>query len=769
MASNNVVAAQGFVGQSVEQHAMIEEKGASSEATPAQDRNEDFFQMAIQAISTNRTHLANGVRTRWISSHRAYMNQHFEGSKYMHKRFRGRSHFFRPKTRSAVRAIMATAANALFATPNVVTISAGDDQDPKQRASAAIKQELVNYRLDRSNNRSALPWFVISMGAAQSAAITGLCASKQYWEYRYREVKRTRKVVKSADDGTQFYEDEEVKDKEIVRDRPMIKVYPMEQVLRDPAASWEDQVDGSSLVLCNPMTVDDLRSFMALPGTIKWRELGDQELSRAVLDYEASAVRRSREEGQDRLDDKARPVKGHQLTWVYEVFLKHEGEDYCFWMLGNEQMISEPVMVSEAYPWNHGDRPVVIGLGALDAFTVNPMSPVESWQPMQSEMNDLVNLRLDNLKQNISPLAKVKRGRSVNIEALQNRAADTVLLLEDPSDVEFDRPPTFDTAAYAEMDRLNADFDDLAGKFSGSSVSTNRSMNETVGGMRLLNQSAMSLSEFDLRVWIETWVEPVLRQVVKLEEWFETDETVLALAANNAKMYQRYGISDVSDDLLERDVTVRVNVGIGSADPMQALAKFGSALEMFIKSTGERGLSKLNMDEIADEIFGKAGYRDSDRFVRKDEEEDPRIAEMQKMIQQLQQELQSRQMDNETKIRVAEINARADLEEQRMESDTDVTLARFKAQQEQVKQVNDARRSVTEMFISGEQQKQVAKRKEGDGGQIKPAAAPKAAPAAAPQPDMNQGLQALAAAVMQMAQANQEAMREIAASIQQRP
>jgi Na+-transporting methylmalonyl-CoA/oxaloacetate decarboxylase gamma subunit len=86
-----------------------------------------------------------------------------------------------------------------------------------------------------------------------------------------------------------------------------------------------------------------------------------------------------------------------------------------------------------------------------------------------------------------------------------------------------------------------------------------------------------------------------------------------------------------------------------------------------------------------------------------------------------------------------------------------------------VKQVNDARRSVTEMFISGEQQKQVAKRKEGDGGQSKPAAAPKAAPAAAPQPDMNQGLQALAAAVMQMAQANQEAMREIAASIQQRP
>jgi hypothetical protein len=679
---SNVVAAQGFVGEQVEQKVAVAEGdgNGSTEAELKQDKSEDFYLMAVQAISTNRTHMANGVRRRWIAAHQAYNNKHFEGSKYLHKRFRGRSHFFRPKTRSAVRAIMATAANALFATPNVVTISAGDDQNANQRASAAIKQELVNYRLDRANARSALPWFTISLGSCQSAALTGLCASKQYWEYRYRETEKQVEEVVVADDGQQFTETKTVKEREIVRDRPMIKLYPMEQVLRDPAAPWEDQVDGSSLVLCNPMTVDDLRQFIDTPGTIQWREVGDTELARAVSDYEASAVRRAREEGQDRLDDKARPVQGHQLTWVYEVFIKSKGEDYVFWMLGQEQIISEPMKVSEAYPWNHGERPVVIGTGVLDAFTVNPMSAVESWQPIQSEMNDIVNLRLDNLKQNMGPMAKVKKGTGVNLEALQNRAADTVLFLNNMDDVEFDRPPTFDTAAYAEMDRLNADFDDLAGKFSGSSVSTNRSMNETVGGMRLLNQSAMSMSEFDLRVWIETWVEPVLRQIVKLEEWFETDETVLGLAANNAKLFQRYGIDEVSDDLLERDVTVRVNVGIGSADPMQALAKFGSALEMFIKSTGERGLAKLNMDEIADEIFGKAGYRDADRFVQKQEDEDPRIAELTQAVQQLQQQLEDQERDRQARLQEKQIDARTRLQEQQMENQGDLEQIYAKGQ-----------------------------------------------------------------------------------------
>ena len=81
----------------------------------------------------------------------------------------------------------------------------------------------------------------------------------------------------------------------------------------------------------------------------------------------------------------------------------------------------------------------------------------------------------------------------------------------------FDRAPGPDGGEQVAVNNLTVDFDELAGVFSTSSVQANRQLNETVGGMNLMAGSANSLTEFDLRVWVETWVEPALRQCVRLD------------------------------------------------------------------------------------------------------------------------------------------------------------------------------------------------------------------------------------------------------------
>ena len=131
--SDSIVAAQGFVGNNIEEDVVSRANEGRDRAGNVQHPDDEFFQAGINAISTGQSHLANGVRARWIASQQAYNNKHFDGSKYNSKRFRGRTHLFRPKTRSAVRAVMQTAANALFANPDVVSVSAGDDQDRKIR------------------------------------------------------------------------------------------------------------------------------------------------------------------------------------------------------------------------------------------------------------------------------------------------------------------------------------------------------------------------------------------------------------------------------------------------------------------------------------------------------------------------------------------------------------------------------------------------------------------------------------------------------------
>jgi hypothetical protein len=75
-------------------------------------------------------------------------------------------------------------------------------------------------------------------------------------------------------------------------------------------------------------------------------------------------------------------------VWLYEWFMRIAGADYTFWTLGIQRMLSTPVLTADAYPEQGGARPIVIGLGAVEAFRPYPMSPVESWQPLQLELND---------------------------------------------------------------------------------------------------------------------------------------------------------------------------------------------------------------------------------------------------------------------------------------------------------------------------------------------------------------------------------------------
>ena len=83
-------------------------------------------------------------------------------------------------------------------------------------------------------------------------------------------------------------------------------------------------------------------------------------------------------------------------------------------------------------------------------------------------------------------------------------------------------------------------------------MQSNRNLNETVGGMNILTASANKVENYQLRTWIETWAEPVLRQVTLLEQAYETDDVILSLAGRKTELPQKFGIDAVTDDLLKK-------------------------------------------------------------------------------------------------------------------------------------------------------------------------------------------------------------------------
>lgn len=640
-------------------HEAIE--GAAGTETGEADTEFPLTEGQLMSLTSAAYHQGTSVMQkdlipRWIAAYNAFKNEHNSGSKYLAARYRGRSKLFRPKTRSTVRKKQAEAAAALFATNDAIVIQAGDESDPTQKAGAELMSALMQYRLNRASGKAAIPWFLLSTGAHLSAMLTGICVSKQHWEYRARTDMVDMPMQLPPDPVTGMpgpvIGTMPVPKKTVLLDRPRIQLLPPEDVIRDPAAPWENQAQESQyLILRFPMSIEAAKAFLSNTNSkspMTFYEVSDAQMQQAAgpsgdASNNSATARRARDaSGADRFEDN-RTDSRLATVWLHENYMRVDGEDYVYWTLGIDKLISDVIPVQEAYPEQGGLRPVVIGYGALEPFTTDPLAPVQAWQPMQHEINDLVNLRLDTVKQTIAPAAIVRRGASVDVRAIQNRSPDSIIYVQKEGDVSFDRPGDVGASAYQEMERLNADFDDQAGNFSIGSVQTNRALGDTVGGMQMMTSNANALGEFDLRIWVETWVENVLRQVLNLEQYYESDQNILAISAKRAKVMPRHGEAGPDfDALLDQHVMISVDIGLGSSDPMMSLAKFEKATSIAAGFLGKSLQDEAKRDEIINEIYGKAGYKDAaDRFFNKTVSEDPRMQQAQQMMQQMMQQLQA--------------------------------------------------------------------------------------------------------------------------------
>lgn len=566
-------------------------------------------------------------------AYRAWQNQHSENSKYLGPAFRGRSRLFVPKTRAGVRKNLATAAASLFSTEDVVNISAQYEDDPQQRATAATLKADLDYRLTRSAGKSGIPWYLISMGACLDGQLTGVSISKQFWEY---EEVHTGKVLQEEvpmmDEagmpvldpmtGAPVMQLHIKPEMRVTKDRPMVELHPVENVGIDPAAPWYAPVQLGRWFYCDyPMGLNDARAMMRTldkDGQSYWLDVPDDVLLKGRQQEDRAGTRRTREGGGDRYED-GRGTRDLDIVWLRENFIRIDGVDYHFWSVGRFAFISKVRTTFEAYPEQNGERPYIMGNSQLDTHRVFPQSPVETWQPLQLELNDIANLRLDTLKRSIAPFVKVKKGRGIDLTAVQRRGQpDAMVLVDNMDDIAFETTPGPSGAAFTEASVNNSLFDELSGTFSTSSVQSSRQLNETVGGMKLMSGAANAVSEFDLRMWIETWVEPVIRQLVHLIRFYESDERVLAIAGQNARVWTRFEYMPSIDDFEQTEITVRVNAGIGALDPMAKLQKLEYAMKIlspFAPQAQAQGIS-MDIEALIEEVMGAAGFRDGRRFFK---------------------------------------------------------------------------------------------------------------------------------------------------------
>ena len=617
------------------------------------DRGALLLKLAQDAYSGSSSFFDANVRDRIINDIRQFNSEHPLGSKYLTDSYKLRSKFFRPKTRTAIRTNEAVAAAAYFSSEDVVAVRPHDDSDDLHRAAADVHHALLQYRLTQPKPKG-IPWFLTCMGAYQEAQSVGVVCSIQDWIYNEQK-------------GI---------------DRPDVTTIPVENFRFDPAADWRDVVESSPyFIIMWPMYVKDIKARMAKPvmelvdfenedGSViqieelswdkngrPWKYYDDAVLKTAMMTNDT--VRDARESGATDSKQPVTAINDFSVVWVHQNFVEIDGEEVFFYTLGTSQLLSDETPVRQRYPQG---MPVVVGFSIIEAHKAYKSSVSSLERQTQAELNDNANLRMDNVKLGLQKRYFVKKSKGVDLRSLTRNIPGSVTMMTDLNDVKVVTTDLQTGTSYQEQDRLNLDFDDLAGTFSGSSVQSNRSLNETVGGMNLIADKASMVGEYQLRTFTETWVEPALRQIVMLEQAYETDEMVLRIAGRKAKI-KKYGFEALTDEIINQETILNVSVGTGATNPQTQLTRFTYGLGELAKFLGPAFMQRIKPDEIIEEMFGKLGYKDGKRFFDgfddEDQQVDPRLQQAMQMVEQLKQQLAQKHPPELIAAQVNKTNAEA--------------------------------------------------------------------------------------------------------------
>jgi hypothetical protein len=636
-------------------------RGALENAGP--DENLDgsaWLLLARQAFEGSEDFINSNLRRQWERNYYSWRSHHAPGSKYNTDAYKNRSKAFRPKTRSTVLREEAKNAAAHFSTEDVVSMTAENDNDPSQQASAAFWEEQMKYRLNES-----VPWFLTVQGAYQTARVTGITFAHIYWLYEERVISTpalNEYGEKMVDVDGNIIMEEAV---EIVRDKPVVELRPPENLRIDAAADWTDPIGTSPFIIdMVPMYVTNVRDRMEKndpkTGAPQWIPLTDAQISSSMR-HDWDATRQARE-GNERVDSKDTPsaIREFELVWIHRNIIRKNGVDWYYETLSTDFMLTEPVPLDEVYL--HGVRPYVAGYTSIEAFRPFPAGLPELTEGLQVLANEHSNLRIDNVRLALLRRYIAERNKNTDIRALTRGSPGGVTMTDKLDGVKELQFNDVTQSAYQEQDRINLDYDELSGSFSSASVATNRSLNETVGGMQILSNDSNQVHEYTLRIFSETFVKPVLKQLLLLSQEYETDAVVMALAGDKAKLVQRFGVNEVTDELLRAKLTLNVNVGIGATNPTARVEKLLTALTSIGKV--KPGLmQRLDDEELVSEVFGALGYQDGKRFFAGmlDAEGQHEIKERDQIIAKLTQIIESKQVEEKAKaeatVRVAEINA----------------------------------------------------------------------------------------------------------------
>ena len=599
----------------------VSDAAPETETSEVDIDDDAWLKRATEAFDQADDYFDNSVRPKLNDSIKAFHSIHPSDSPFAATTKHFTSKIYRPKTRTYLTKLQAAACAAFFTNPDVVSIEAENPSDKNEVVAAAVMKALMNYRLDKS-----IDTYKMILGGFQDAMVQGLVCYHAYWDTGNGKI--------HSDTG------------KFLTDKPCVDLIPIENVRFNAGGSWVNIVETSPyFIILRPMFVSDIKEEME-SGFFK--EVEDSLIEQACTD-DGATTRTARAGGKsDPQGRSTKSVKDYAIVVVQEHIHRIEGKDWVFHTLNNKAMLTDPKPIEEVY--FHGRRPFIIGACEIEAHEVYVESQPTIHRQVQDEINEIANQRLNNLKLAMNKKFVIRSESEIDLDALlRNQPGSAVYTKEPKEDVMPLETGDVTQTSYLEQERLDKDFDSLGGQFDPNVGLTGRSGNDRLGTMQMLNSNANAIVEYKLRTFCETAVKPLLRLLAIIEQHYETDDVVLSLAGQKANVFHQ--ISQVTNETLQKELNVKINVGLNSTDPMFKQQKFWNTITQLVELSANPAARGLDMQEVAHESFGLIGYGDGDRFLN--QQSNPQMTILMQENMMLKQKSAGLELKEQTKRDIA--------------------------------------------------------------------------------------------------------------------
>jgi hypothetical protein len=644
-----------------------------------------WLQLAQSNYITGKDYQEAALTEQWEKNADHFNSKHFRRSAYNSRMSKGRSSIFRPLSRAAERSSSAQAAAAFFSNMEIIDVEPENKNDPEQMFSAKVVKKMVEYYLDKK-----IKWYLTLMGAWQDTRVYGPCCSFTDWRFKKKETEE--EIPELNINGTASTDGRTVTTKTTVieKDEPYINLIPPENLILDPACDWRDPINTSPYVVyLSSMPLVDVQTKMK---SGEWHEYSQEDiLSASKLTYDA--VRQARE-GSNRPDKHdVQERTEFKSIWVHYNFARIDGEEYFYATLGTQFMLTDAVPLEKEYPI--GVRPFTYGFSVIEAHKFSPSSPTEIISGLQTGVNDLANLRIDNIKLALNKRYILRRGAPIDLEALMRSVPGGGVFTDDvEKDIKVLDTRDVTGSSYREQERLETESNDITGSSMGSAVQNNRNLNQTVGGMEMLAEGQSALMDMDTRTFAESWVKPQLELLVQNIQMFAPDEAIQALAIEGADKeldyFQRFDFSDdeeggkakrtmtesIMSRVLKDKMTVKVNVGLGATSPQRKVQTLLGAVGAIVQLPSQ-GMN-LDEDAIAKELFTASGYQDGNRFIKSEDPNGEQKITQEDLDAAVEQGIQQ----GTDEVKMAQIDATLTIASGKAELDREIAFATLAAKEQ---------------------------------------------------------------------------------------